>query len=158
MTKGQMNVVMAGLILALLLASSPGLANQGFGHGGWRGRGHFWSGLQLSSDQKERIKNIFSSGRESIRPLREQLEGRRAALREAVTSAPFDEGRVRSLAQELSSIQTEMLVQRSRLMNDALGVLAPEQRAKLEELRQQRRQRFKEWRERRFSNPERQKS
>jgi len=155
MTRKQITAVMGGLILASLLASSA-LANQGFPHGGGKGRDHFWSALQLSDDQRAQIKNIFANSRESIRPLHQQLEEKRTALREVMAASPFDEERVRSLAQELSSAQTEMIVQRARLMNEALGVLTSEQRAKLEELRQQRQQRSREWRGQRHSDPDKQ--
>ncbi len=155
MTRKQIAAVTGGLILASLLASSA-LANQGFRHGGGKDRGHLWSALQLSDDQRAQIKNIFANSRESIRPLHQQLQEKRTALREAMAASPFDEERVRSLAQELSSVETEMIVQRARLMNEALGVLTSEQRAKLDELRQQRQQRFREWREQRHSDPDKQ--
>jgi len=147
---------MGGLILVSLLASSA-LSNQGFRQGGGKGRGRLWSALQLSDDQRAQIKNIFANSRESIRPLHQQLQEKRTALRKATAASPFDEERIRSLAQELSSVEMEMIVLRARLMNEALGVLTSEQRAKLEERRQQRQQRFKEWQERYRSRPDQQK-
>lgn len=154
--KRRIKAVMGGLILASLLASFA-LANQGFPQGSGKGRGRLWSALQLSDDQRAQIKNIFANSRESIRPLHQQLQEKRTVLREAMAASPFDEERVRFLAQELSSAQTEMIVRRARLMNEALGVLTSEQRAKLEDLRQQRQQRFQEWRERHRGRPDQQK-
>ena len=144
---------MGSLVLASLMATIPALAHQGFGHGGASGRGYLLSALQLSDDQREQIRNIFANGRETIRPLHRQLRDKRTGLREATIAAPFDEARVRSLAQEAASIEAQMRVERARLMNGALGVLTLEQKAKLDDLRQQRRQQLKEWRQRGFSGP-----
>lgn len=144
--------VLGGLALASLLATIPASAEQAFGHGG-RGRGHLLSALGLSDEQREQIHNIFVYGRDSIRPLHQQLQEKRTALREAAATSPFDEGRIRSLAQELSGLQAELTIERARLANQLLGLLTSEQKARLEELRQQRQEQFKEWRERRFSNP-----
>lgn len=139
----QVRTGVIALISAALLTSSTASAGIGFGPRAWLGRGHVLKELQLTDNQKAQIKDIFAKGRESLRASYEQLRQRQMALREATRTEPFDEGLVRSHAQELAQAQAEMMVARARLANEALGVLIPEQRAKLDDLRQQRQQHFR---------------
>ncbi|MBI1998298.1 MAG: Spy/CpxP family protein refolding chaperone [Deltaproteobacteria bacterium] len=60
---------------------------------------------------------------------------------------------MRFQAQELAKLQSEMMVQRAAVMNQISGILTTEQKAKLQDLREQRKARFQEWRERHRPQP-----
>lgn len=105
--------------------------------------------LQVSSDQRSQIQSIFTDGRETIRPLIQQLREKHAALQEAARDQPFDETLVRSQAQEIADVQARLIVARAQLKNQVLAVLTDEQQARLSELRAQRPQQFREWRKER---------
>ena len=105
--------------------------------------------LQVSSDQRSQIQSIFTDGRETIRPLIQQLREKHAALQEAARDQPFDETLVRSQAQEIADVQARLIVARAQLKNQVLAVLTDEQQARLSELRAQRLQQFREWRKER---------
>ncbi|BCR04360.1 hypothetical protein DESUT3_14290 [Desulfuromonas versatilis] len=95
--------------------------------------------LDLSETQQNQIKEIQAAERETIRPLREQLQQTRAKVKSLVQSESFDEAAVRSLIAAQESNRTEMMVARARAHNQIYALLTPEQRAlakKLEPLHQ----------------------
>jgi len=105
--------------------------------------------LELTDAQREAIQKIFTTHRENLSPVFQQLRDQRALLRDAAKEQPFDEASVRFQAQELAKIQTELMVQRAAMMHQVSSLLTPEQLAKLEELRAERKSRFREEREKR---------
>jgi len=147
--------VMSGvgaLIISSLLVSSTVLAHPGFGRPGMMRRmgPPLLDQLQLSDDQRAQIQTIFASGRDTIRPLAQQLRKKHATLRETTRNQPFDETVVRSQAREAADIQAQLMVARAQMMNQVLMVLTDEQKARLNELRAQRFQQFQEWRKQHF--------
>lgn len=144
----RVKTIMGALVLATLFGSDPVSAHEGFGHGGWLMRGRLATELQLSDDQKTQIQSLLTNHRETIRPLYQQLREKRTALQEVTRSETFDEAQVQSLAQELATLEVEIMVNHARITHAALAVLTPEQRMRLDELCKQRRQQIMEWRER----------
>lgn len=147
--------VMSGvgaLIISSLLVSSAVLAHPGFGRPSMMRRmgPPLLDQLQLSDDQRAQIQTIFASGRDTIRPLAQQLRKKHATLRETTRNQPFDETVVRSQAREAADIQAQLMVARAQMMNQVLMVLTDEQKARLNELRAQRFQQFQEWRKQHF--------
>lgn len=144
--------IVASIAVAALMVSTI-FAHPGFGPGRsgmMRRMGpSLLEQLQVSSDQQSQIQSIFTDGRETIRPLIQQLREKHAALQEAARGQPFDETLVRSQAQEIADVQARLIVARAQLKNQVLAVLTDEQQARLSELRAQRLQQFREWRKER---------
>jgi len=139
-------VTLSALIIVGLLATAaadPGPGRFGRFHGD-----RMLEALQLSDEQKATIDGWFAANRESARSLHESMREQRQLLRDAAQTQPFDEAAVRFQAQELAKLQAEMIVQRAAVRNQVSSVLTAEQKAKLEELKEQRKARFNEWRER----------
>ena len=141
-------VLAAGVIAAAgSLALSMAVADPGLGGPGMRRMGTpLFSQLQLSDTQKSEIHDIFSNNRDTIRPLIQQLREKQAALRQS-SEGNFDEAAVRAQAQDIASIQAQLIVARAHIRNQVLGVLTDEQKAHLSELRAERMQQFREWRQ-----------
>jgi len=135
---------LSALLLAGLLAGSRAEAQPG---PGFRG-GRLFETLQLSDGQKAAIDELFAANRGNARSLHQRFQEQRQLLRNAAQAQPFDEDAVRFQAQELANLQAEMLVQRIALMNQVSSVLTADQKAKLEELREERKAHFQEWRDR----------
>lgn len=91
--------------------------------------------LELTDDQKARIKEIFRRSRTDAAPYRQQLRPLRDRMRELLASSSFDEAAVRSIASQEAQISTELRVIRARTQSSLLAVLTPEQKAKLSEFR-----------------------
>ncbi len=141
-------VLTAGAIaLSGSLALSAAIADSGFGRPGIRGRmgAPLFSQLQLSDTQRSEIHDIFTNSRDTIRPLMQQLREKQAALRQSSEGA-FDEAAVKAQAQDIASLQAQLIVARAHIRNQVLGVLTDDQKARLSELRAERMQQFREWR------------
>jgi Spy/CpxP family protein refolding chaperone len=145
--------IAASIVVAALMASSI-FAHPGFGPGRFgmmrRMGPSLLDQLQVSADQRSQIQNLFTDGRETIRPLIQQLREKHTVLQEAARGQPFDETLVRSQAQEIADVQARLMVARAQLKNQVLAVLTDEQQARLGELRAQRLQQFREWRKERL--------
>src|SRR3979411_1094815 len=73
---------------------------------GWGGmRGAFLQKLNLTDDQKAKIKQIRDSFGERNKPLREQLQAKRQELRQASEGGTFDEALVTQKLTEMASLQ-----------------------------------------------------
>jgi len=140
---------LSALLLAGLLASSRAEAQPGPGFHG----GRLFETLQLSDGQKATIDELFAANRENARSLHQRLQEQRQLLSNAAQAQPFDEAAVRFQAQELANLQAEMMVRRAALMSQVSSVLTADQKAKLEELREERKAHFQEWRERHRPQP-----
>ena len=142
------SLALSALLLAGLLASSRAGAQPGSGfRGGFHG-GRLFETLQLTNEQKAAIDGLFAANQDNARSLHQRLQEQRQLLRNAAQAQPFDEAAVRFQAQELAKLQAEMMVQRIAVTNQISSFLTADQKAKLQELREQRKPHFQEWRER----------
>jgi Spy/CpxP family protein refolding chaperone len=112
----------------------------GRGFGGPHQRGGMMLGrlarhLDLSDGQKAQIKSLAEAERERVKPFAEQLREAHQAWREATAKGQFNEAQVRALAQSQTQARVELTVSRARLQSAIYQVLTPEQRAKLEQMR-----------------------
>jgi Spy/CpxP family protein refolding chaperone len=130
------------LLLVFLLsadASAFGFGKKGrsdeLGRGGKMGK--LLKQLDLSKEQKEKIKEHRESNKGNKKELRSQLKEAKSKMQTAFQSNA-SEGELRSLHSELKSLKTRMADARFEKMLFLRSVLTPEQRAKLEELKSQR--------------------
>lgn len=117
----------------------------GYGPGGRRHRrwaAHMARRLDLTDAQKEQIKAIHQAEKPTIKPLLDQLQAIHRQLRAMTGSEPFNEAQVRALAEQKAKVIAELTVARERVKSKVLAVLTPEQRAKLNQMRERARERF----------------
>jgi protein CpxP len=112
------------------------------GHGkGWGGRrggrmgGMMFGGINLTDDQKAKMKEIGQSFRESTRSLREQLRAKRQELRQANEGGTFNEALATQKLQESAGLQAKLMGEQFRMRQQMLSVLTPEQKTQLEQKR-----------------------
>jgi periplasmic protein CpxP/Spy len=130
--------------------------DQNKGQGGarpeWRGRGrgkhgnHGWGGmrggaffrqLNLTEDQKTKLKQIRESFAERNKPLREELRSKRQELRQANQGGTFNEALATQKLTEMASLQAKMMGEEVKLHQEMLSVLTPEQKTLLEQQKAQ---------------------
>lgn len=126
------------------------------GHRGHRGdqsergrRGMMGFGnLDLTDAQKTQMKQIRESHSQSLRPLMEQIHAKRQELRQASEGGTFNEALVTQKLTEMAPLEAKLQGEHFRLRQEMISILTPEQKAKLEQSREQ----FKsKWAERRAS-------
>ena len=105
---------------------------------GWGGmRGGFLSQLNLTDDQKAKIKQIHDSFGERNKPLREQLHAKRQELRQASEGDTFNEALATQRLTEMAGLQAKLMGEEFRLHQETLSVLTAEQKAQLEQSKAQ---------------------
>jgi Spy/CpxP family protein refolding chaperone len=106
---------------------------------GWGGmhRGDFFGQLNLTEDQKGKIKQIRESFAERNKPLREQLHAKRQELRQASEGGTFNEALATQKLTEMASLEAKLMGERQKLHQETLSVLTAEQKAQLEQSKAQ---------------------
>ncbi len=120
---------------------------KGRGFGGMRAGG-FFGQLNLTEDQKAKMKQIRESFATTNKPLREQLRAKRQELRQASEDGRFNEALATQKLTEIAPLEAKLMAERAKLHQEMLSVLTPEQKTQLEQARAQ----FKTRREMRKRN------
>lgn len=102
----------------------------GFGHGHFGKAGMFLRGLDLTEEQRTKIKEIFEASKATVEPLMEQSRANRAKLQALGVDGSFDQAQVEAIAAEQSSIGAKMIVERERAKAQTFAILNEEQKAK----------------------------
>ena len=108
----------------------------GHGWGGMRDGG-FFKQLNLTEDQKAKIKQIRESFAQRNQPLREQLRSKRQELRQANEGGTFNEALATQKLTEMASLEAKLMGEEYKLHQEMLSVLTAEQKAQLEQSRAQ---------------------
>jgi protein CpxP len=100
-------------------------------------RSGFFRQLNLTDDQKAKMKQIRESFAQSNKPLREQLRAKRQELRQASEGGTFNEALATQKLTEMASLEAKAMGERFKLHQEMLSVLTPEQKAQLEQQKAQ---------------------
>lgn len=126
----------------------------GFGRGGRGGPGGAMGvlgpmmieRLDLTQDQRDRVKQILDSHREEQQALAERGRTAHNALEAATTSSAFDESLIRARAADVAAVDADMTVARARIYAQVFQILTSEQQSKLKSLQAERQQREEQMR------------
>ena len=118
--------------------SRRGGRGEGKGHG-WRGNhgGGAFRQLNLTDDQKAKIKTIRESFAERNKPLRQELQAKRQELRQANEGGTFNEALATQKLTEMASLEAKLMGERFKSHQETLSVLTAEQKAQLEQSKAQ---------------------
>jgi periplasmic protein CpxP/Spy len=108
------------------------------GRGGRRGGmkgGQMFRGLNLTEDQKARVKQISGSFRERNKSLRQELRAKRQELRQASEGGTFNEVLATQKLTETAGLQAKLMGERFKMRQELLAVLTAEQKTQLEQKR-----------------------
>jgi periplasmic protein CpxP/Spy len=119
-------------------AERRGFRGQHKGHG-WGGMrdGGFFRQLNLTDDQKAKIKTIRENSAAQNKPLREQLRAKRQELRQASEGGTFNEALATQKLTEMASLEAKLMGERFKVHQEMLSVLTTEQKAQLEQSKAQ---------------------
>lgn len=93
--------------------------------------------LNLSDAQKAQIEKIRASFEESTQSLHDQLRSLHESQPDPFGGGNFDEAAVRAAAEARAKVEVELEVSRARMASQVFAVLTAEQKAQLNERRQQ---------------------
>ena len=106
------------------------------GFGGMRAGG-FFKQLNLTEDQKAKMKQLRESFATANKPLFEQLRAKRQELRQASQGGTFNEALATQKLTEIAPLEAKMMGEQAKLHQDMLSVLTPEQKAQLDQAKAQ---------------------
>lgn len=119
-----------------------GARGGGKGWGGREGRGGrggmhgmMLKGINLTDDQKAKMKQISQSFRERTKSLHQELRAKRQELRQASEGGTFNEALATQKLQESASLQAKLMGEQVKMRQEMLSVLTPEQKTQLEQKR-----------------------
>jgi len=147
MNKGRFKTLAIATLSAIALAASIAVAqtvNTDGGRGGHKG--HSWGGmraggffrqLNLTEDQKTKLKQIRENFAQSNKPLRDQLRAKRQELRQASEGGTFNEALATQKLTEIAPLEAKLMGEQQKLHQEMLSVLTAEQKAQLEQSRAQ---------------------
>jgi periplasmic protein CpxP/Spy len=106
----------------------------------WGGRGEgmhggMLRGINLTDDQKSKIKQIIQSSHERTQPLRQELRTKREALRQAGAGGTFDEALATQKLTETAGLEAKLMGEQFKMRQEMLSALTPEQKTQLEQKR-----------------------
>lgn len=137
-------LVAAGVIVAI------GQSNERHGPRKFGERGHhrggfgmMFRGLDLTDEQKAKLKKFRTASRTNMQPTREALKANREKMQELTANGAFDEAQVTALANEQAALQAKMIVERQRMKAKLFSILTDEQKAKMAEMKAKRFERRK---------------
>lgn len=147
-------VMALAVAVPIAIAQSDSGAQKGHG-GHWGERGRRGDGgmmgfrnVDLSDAQKAQMKQIRESHSQSLRPTMEQIRAKRQEIRQASEGGTFNEALVTQKLVEIAPLEAKLQGEHFRVRQEMMSVLTPEQKAKLEQSREE----FKsKWAERRTS-------
>ena len=135
--------------IAVAQTVSTGQDNTKGAHKGWHDgegrRGHGWEGmrgnafrqLNLTEDQKAKMKQIRETFAQTNKPLMDQLRAKRQELRQANEGGTFNEALATQKLTEMASLEAKLMGERFKLHQESLSVLTAEQKAQLEQAKAQ---------------------
>ena len=110
--------------------------HKGPGFGGMREGGLFRQ-LNLTDDQKTKMKQLRESFAETNKPLMEQLHAKRQELRQASEGGTFNEALATQKLTEIAPLEAKMMAAHASLHQQMLSVLTAEQKAQLDQAKAQ---------------------
>ena len=141
LTKKRM--IAAGAALALAVSITAVLAQStstpgGKGHFGHRGAmGRVFSQLGLTDAQKAQLKQVRSNHKAALTDLRGQIRAKMQGLRQGEQSGAFDEQAATQALTDTAPLRAKLMSEEFKMRQEMLAVLTPDQKAKLDQMRQQ---------------------
>ena len=106
-----------------------------FGRDGQGMRGGMFRGIELTEEQKTRMKQISNSFRARTQSLHQELRTKRQGLREASEGGTFNEALATQKLTEMAGLQAKLMGEQFKMRQEMLSVLTPEQKTQLEQKR-----------------------
>ena len=116
---------------------------------GKRGRrghmmGRAFRKLELTDAQKTQMQTIMKATREESKALRKQMHTNRQELHKLTENGTFNESQVTALANKQGDLHAKMIVQKQKVKAQMHAVLTSEQKAKLAEIKANRKKKMEE--------------
>lgn len=108
---------------------------RGWGHGRGNGVDKMLRGLDLTDEQKAKVKEIMVANRANFEPTMQAMKENHAKIRTLGSDGNFDEAQIEALAAEQGNLVAKMIVRKESVRAQIFAILTPEQKVKAAEMR-----------------------
>lgn len=136
-------VLATGVMFAVAQRSGDGKMGGWSKRGGHHRGGLMLRGLDLTDEQKARVKQIVEESKTKTQPIRESLKANHQKMDEATANGAFDEAAVSAIATEKGNLSAQMTVERARVKSRIFALLTAEQKTKATDMKSKMQERFK---------------
>ena len=105
-------VVVTGAIFVIAQKRSGDGGGQRFGHGRGDRMGMALRGLDLTDEQKAKVKEIMEANKATFEPTMQAMKENRSKLRDLGKDGTFDQAQVEALAKEQGDLVAKSIVQK----------------------------------------------
>lgn len=140
-----------------IFAQKGGGMRRGGGGGGFgseRGFMRMAEKLNLSDEQKTRVKQIMEDSKTRVKPLMESLRAGHQEVENLGTDGTFNEAEVQKIAASQAETTRQLIIEKEKTKAQIFAVLTPEQRAQAAEMKEQFKENFKGKFKKRFGEKE----
>ena len=127
-------VIATGAIFVIAQKRAHG-GGHGFGHGRGDKMGMALRGLDLTDEQKAKVKEIMESNKAAFEPTMSAMKENRSKLHDLSKNGTFDQAQVEALANEQGDLVAKTIVQKEGVKAQIFALLTAEQKAKAAEMR-----------------------
>lgn len=124
---------------AIFVAAQKAHHGGGPGFGMGPGRGGMMAmalrGLDLTDDQKAKVKAIMEASRTNVEPLMQQMRDNHKQMAALGTDGTFDQAKVEALANGQSGVMAKLIVEKEKAKAQVFALLTDAQKAKAAEMR-----------------------
>jgi protein CpxP len=93
--------------------------------------------LGITDEQKAQIKQIRQNHKDSIKPLVQELRSRQKDLHQSFEDDNYNEALATQKISEMSGLKAKLIGEKLKMKKEILAVLTPEQKTKLDQLKEQ---------------------
>ena len=140
-------LAVAILVVGVVFVVAQQAANHSFGgrgRGFGRGHGMMLKALNLTEDQRAKVKTIMQTSRTNMKPTFDALRADRQKMEALTANGAFDEAQVQAVANDQAGLTAKMVVERARVKSQIAAILTDEQKAKAAQMREQFKQKMQE--------------
>ncbi len=101
-------------------------------------------GLDLTDEQKAKVKEIMEASRTSVEPLGQQMRDNHKTLADLGANGAFDQAKVEAAATEQGNIMAKLIVEREKARAQVFAILTDDQKAKAAAMRAKFEEHFKD--------------
>ncbi len=136
-------VLATGVLFAVAQRSGDGKMGGWGKRGGHHRGGLTLRGLDLTDEQKAKVKQIVEESKTKTQPIHESLKANHQKMDEATANGAFDEAAVSAIATEKGNLSAQMTVEHLRVKSQVFSILTAEQKTKAAEMKSKMQERFK---------------
>lgn len=100
--------------------------------------------LNLTDDQKAKVKTIMETSKTTVQPLMASLRDNHKKLADLTANGAFDETQVQALATEQGDLMAKLIVEKERVKSQVFAILTDEQKTKAAQMKEQMKDHFKD--------------